>query len=59
MDDDKPGAVLVLVLVLFFVGLVAGGMLANSKWKADAVKRGYAEYSNTSGAWQWIEKGGK
>jgi hypothetical protein len=40
-------------------GALICGVAVSNSWKAEAVKRGYAEYSNTSGEWQWIEKGGK
>lgn len=49
-------AVGVVVGVLFFVPC------ADSMWRTEAVKRGYAEYSQTTGEWQWktqAEKGGE
>jgi hypothetical protein len=59
MDDGKPGWVIVFTVVVFLVGALICGVAVSNSWKAEAVKRGYAEYSNTSGEWQRIEKGGK
>lgn len=28
----------------------------SSKWEKEAIERGYAEYSVTTGEWQWKEK---
>jgi hypothetical protein len=29
--------------------------VVNGTWKIEAVKRGFAEYSRTTGEWQWKE----
>ncbi len=47
--------------VLFVFGAIVGGAVASAgtyraledSWKADTVKRGHAEYSQTTGEWQW------
>jgi len=59
MHDDKPGCLAAFVVFVFLCGALICGVAVSNSWKAEAVKRGYAEYSNTSGEWQWIEKGGK
>lgn len=46
---------------VFVFGIVIGGAVASAgaycaidgSWKTDMVKRGYAEYSQTTGEWQW------
>lgn len=46
---------------VFVFGIVIGGAVASvgtyratdDSWKTDMVKRGYAEYSQTTGEWQW------
>lgn len=50
----------------FIIGVVlCGGVVAvingctSVDWKAEAVERGYAEYDNQTGKWQWIEKRAK
>jgi hypothetical protein len=47
--------------LLFVFGAIVGGAVASvgtyssleGSWKTDMVKRGYAEYSQTTGEWQW------
>lgn len=38
---------------LFLAGLVLGGDFTRIDWQAELVKRGHAEYSSTTGIWQW------
>lgn len=41
-----------------FCGLVLGVLIAigvHDSWRTDSVKRGHAEYSQTTGKWQWKE----
>lgn len=40
--------------VLFaFIGMVGGISIATDKIRTEAVERGYAMYSPTTGKWQW------
>jgi hypothetical protein len=49
------------VFLLFVFGAIVGAVVASAgtyraiddSWKTDMVKRGYAEYSQTTGEWQW------
>ena len=51
-----------LITSTFFVGFSLGMIIErariNTYWKEDAIKRGYAEYSSTSGEWKWKQPTG-
>lgn len=59
MSDKSCGNVVLVVLLLFLfgTGFVLGGKLSKDLWtdywRQEAVKRGFAEYNSTNGAWQW------
>jgi hypothetical protein len=41
-----------------FVGTAVGVVVCiacNEDWRTDMVRRGFAEYSQTTGEWQWKE----
>lgn len=50
-------------LLCGFIGFLLGSVLVgsigigivNSSWKANTIKRGYAEYNSQTGNWQWKE----
>lgn len=49
---------LISFFVGVFIGIVAGVcscIACNEEWRQDLVKRGHAEYSQTTGEWQWKE----
>lgn len=54
-DQDKQ----LIVAVIFFMAVGAVASFAftregvNGAWKTEMVKRGFAEYSRTTGEWQW------
>lgn len=54
-NDDK--ATTILAGICLVVGAIFGfgftREAVNGAWKADMVKRGFAEYSQTTGEWQW------
>lgn len=37
----------------FLFGTVLTGVLTESAWKSQLIKRGHAEYNQTTGKWQW------
>lgn len=44
---------LVVMLALIGIGAVCGIAIAQENWEKDCVKRGVAEYNQTTGVWQW------
>lgn len=61
MSDEDKGLIVVAILFLSVVAVASFGFtraFVNGAWKADMVKRGFAEYSQTTGEWQW-KKGGE
>ena len=54
MNDSIPD---VFVFILVIVGILFGALLATKvetrMWNNMMVKRGYAEYNQTNGKWQW------
>ena len=47
-----------IFVVAFLLGMLRGMVETNIKWKEDAIKRGYAEYSSTSCEWKWKQPTG-
>lgn len=58
-DNDRLGLTALVLVVAAVVCVIVGAALANTAWKADSVRRGFAEYSNTTGEWQWKDSRSK
>ena len=55
-DDYVCGTItLLLIVVLLILGMAIGNMFTDVAWEKEAIKKGYAEYNQTTGAWQWKE----
>lgn len=48
--------VMCLMVAMFVGGCVAGISTDTKEWRADCIKRGFAEHNAQTGKWQWIEK---
>lgn len=61
MSEEKATVAIVLVacLVFGFIGLVVAEDVTRKNWQAECVKRGFAEYNQKTGEWQWKEENGK
>lgn len=56
---SKELVLLIVVCVLFgviFLAVVISDIV-NTTWRHELIKRGHAEYSQTTGKWQWKESG--
>lgn len=49
-------AVAVLVILCFFVGVVAGANSEEDQYQKQAIEKGFAEYDSVTGEWKWKEK---
>lgn len=52
----KDSIAVPLIIMGVTVGFILGVLTERSRLREDAVKRGYAEYSPTSGKWRWHEQ---
>jgi hypothetical protein len=52
--SDTVSLVVCAILVVIWVALGVA-TVSDKAWKKDAVQRGFAEYSQTTGNWQWKE----
>jgi hypothetical protein len=48
------GGMVVAVVIGVLVWVITGTEV-DKKWQAETVKRGFAEYNQTNGNWQWKE----
>jgi len=56
-DAEERGCLALFTFMAILIGFLVFCCWANQvAWKQDVVKRGYAEYNSTTGAWQWKEK---
>lgn len=55
MQNEAGVAFLFLIATGVFVGWLGGTARTDEKWRKDAIKRGYARYNETTGAWEWKE----
>lgn len=56
MHNNNDGfGIFVLICVSFIFGIILGVNAAGFKYKSDAVKRGFAQYNQTTGSWEWKE----
>lgn len=57
-DEGKGGCVFAVFAAFLAIVIVASTVIHTAEfkdreWQREAVKRGYAEYNATTGAWQW------
>ena len=55
--DNFIRVILIIVCFLLFMwAITIGGRNADGKWEREVIEKGYAEYHNVTGKWQWKEK---
>lgn len=59
--EDFVGATTAGFLLGFIVACITVGVFATqiekSEWRRETINRGFAEYNNLTGEWQWKEQG--
>lgn len=55
MSDDNFYALLKVLLVIFMMLGAAGlgASCSDSDWKRESIEKGFAEYNQVTGEWQW------
>lgn len=56
MDDNTPYKILALLIIIFAALHFLGKAVKSEEMKAEAIRRGFAEYNSTNGVWQWKER---
>ena len=57
MQVDFQLFVFIILSVMFFVlGVIAGDEHSNKKWEKDAISQGHAQYNPTNAKFEWIKK---
>jgi hypothetical protein len=51
--DDSFNGFLVGILIGMVIMAIATYNIMNNHWEGETVKKGYAEYNQTNGNWQW------
>ena len=54
-NDDGGCALAFVCTGCLVIGITVGIMAANATWQGVTIRRGHAEYSQTTGEWQWKE----
>jgi len=52
-DRQEWFAIVAFGALCIFIGLCAGVSACSKAWEVDSVKNGKAEYSQSTGEWQW------
>lgn len=55
MNNSDGLGILLLLIVVFLAGAMFGGGIASDRYRSAAVKRGFAQYNQTTGSWEWKE----
>ena len=56
MDSNMKTLLVGLMFITFLLGMSLGILLVTSFHEAELIERGFAEYNQISGDWQWKEK---
>ena len=46
--------IIAISALIFVVGLFFGDRIGGNSYKQEAIDRGFAEYSKTTGEWGWV-----
>ena len=60
MTDDNRAVLAVIMVIIIIFAFLAGGMVGSGskglEFQKEAVQKGFAEYNQVTGEWQWKGK---
>ena len=56
MTSEKIITVGILMFCIL-IGMIIGGLIAKMRWRKEAIEHKAAQYNQTTGQFEWIEKG--
>ena len=56
MIENEFGITIIIAILCLVLGGFCGAEIRDSRWETQTISRGYAEYNQTNGVFQWKDK---
>lgn len=53
MDSEDLIGVGILCVIALVIGVIWGDGRTEARWQKEVIEKGFAEYNQTTGEWQW------